>query len=254
MTCLSIIQSVCLRVGLPKPNAAITSSDTKIQQMLELLDEEGQELAARHSWQALTILDVFTTVASNVQFSFVEIPTVADGSTTTNANARFIVNNTIWNKSTRLPIYGCLSPQEWEMLAATSITGPYSRYRIVANSMEFIPVPVAGQTCVYEWVSTNWVRGQFTQAGVPYIPVLGTVARYGSDADLTVLDEQILALGTIWRWKAAKGLPYAEDFAKYEKRVVDAIGRDGSKPILSMGGEYCGIQPVVMVSAGSWNV
>jgi hypothetical protein len=35
--------------------------------------------------------------------------------------------------------------------------------------------------------------------------------------------------GVIWRWKAAKGLEYAEDYNKYERLVADQMGRDGGK-------------------------
>ena len=59
-------------------------------------------------------------------------------------------------------------------------------------------------------------------------------------------------MGLIWRWKAAKGLDYSEDYAKYERRVTDAMGRDAGKPKLSMDGASYDIQPVILVPRGSF--
>ncbi len=63
-----------------------------------------------------------------------------------------------------------------------------------------------------------------------------------------------MAQGCIWRWKAAKGLEYAEDFDKYERLVADAMGRDARNPTLNLGG-FAGDYPFgVVVPLGSWNV
>jgi hypothetical protein len=51
-----------------------------------------------------------------------------------------------------------------------------------------------------------------------------------------LLDEEIMAEGIIWRWQEFKGLAYAEQYAKYERLVNDAMGRDGGKPRLNLGG------------------
>ena len=51
-----------------------------------------------------------------------------------------------------------------------------------------------------------------------------------------------------------KGLDYAEDYAKYERRVNDAFARDAGKPVLDMSGARYEIQPAIVVSSGSWNV
>ena len=73
-----------------------------------------------------------------------------------------------------------------------------------------------------------------------------------TDADTPKHSEQLIVLGLIWRWKAAKGLDYAEDFAKYERRVVDAMGRDAGKARLFMDGTTYDIQPVILVPRGSF--
>jgi hypothetical protein len=234
LSCLSIVQTVCKRIGIQSPIAAFTSQDQQIIQLLSLLEEEGQEQSTRYPWEALQTEATFTTVASQVQGT---ISVIAPG-------LDYIVNDTIWNRSLRRPVYGPKSQQDWQQAKAMQINGPFNSFRIIADVINFYPVPVAGQTCAFEYISTNWIN---TAAG-------GTSDLWTSDTDTPKIDDQLLVMGTIWRWKAAKGLDYSEDFNKYERRVIDAMGRDAGKARLTMDGSTYDIQPVVMVPRGSWGV
>jgi hypothetical protein len=51
-----------------------------------------------------------------------------------------------------------------------------------------------------------------------------------------LLDEEIMRIGLEWRWLQRKGFEYAESFASYERLVADAMARDGTKPVLDLGG------------------
>jgi hypothetical protein len=233
LTLLQIIQSVCRRIGILAPNAVVTSTDPQVIQLLELSLEEGREQLSRYSWQALQKEATFTTVATQLQTTLAAITT----------GFEWIVNNTIWNRSLRRPVYGPDSEQDWQQSQAMQINGPFNRFRIISGAINFYPVPTAGQTCAFEYISNAWIT---TNLGV------GS-STWTSDLDTTVLDEQLVILGTVWRWKAAKGLQYAEDFRKYEARLLDVMNRDGAKPTLTMTGAKYDVPPVVIVPAGSWN-
>jgi hypothetical protein len=228
LTCLQLIQRVSKRIGLTVPNAAFTSTDLQTQQLVELANEEGQEQSSRYQWQALQREATFTTVAAELQTSIASITT----------GFGWIVNDTIWNRDLRRPVYGPDSLQDWQQQKAIQIAGPFNRYRIIQNSIHFYPVPAAGQTCAFEYISSQW-----TTAG-------GT--EYQSDNDTSVLDDTTMILGTIWRWKQAKGLTYAEDFNKYERRIAELLQRDAVKPKLNMSGAMYDVVPLVVVPSGSW--
>lgn len=232
MTCLSIIQSVSARLGLPKPAIAFSSQDLQTMQLLELLNEEGQELANRTNWTALNKQASFSTVATEAQGS---INTLAPGYS-------FIINDTIWNRDLRRPVFGPRTPQEWQQQLAFDINGPWSNFRIEEGVLRMFPVPTAGQQCVFEFASKNWVS---TSTG-------STASAWTSDIDTSLLDEQIMALGLIWRFRCAKGLPYGEDLDKYEKRVLNAMGRDGGRDSINLDDAKYDIFPGVVVPSGSW--
>lgn len=231
MSCLSIVQTVAKRMGLNSPNTATGSTDPQIIQMTALLNEEGQELANRHAWQTLITEATFTTVATELQTS---IP----------AGLKYILNDTIWNRDLRRPVFGPLTAQRWQQLKASNITGPWNQFRIIGNQIKFIPAPAAGQTCAYEYVSKHWC----------YDTGATTKAAFTADDDESYLDEQLLMAGLRWRWKKEKGLEYAEDFNSYERLVADAIGRDAGRDVLNLDGARWDVPPGVLVPSGNWNL
>lgn len=234
MSCLEIIQQACLRIGISSPNAALTSTQPQIIQLLALSNQEGVAQVRRYDWQALQREATFTTLAAQLQGT---LAALAPG-------LKFVVNDTIWNRTQRLPVLGSKSPQEWQQMIAMNLTQPFSQYRIEANSLYFYPIPPAGQTCAFEYLSKNWVS---TSVG-------GTSSAWTNDADTPFLDDQLMIDGLVWRWKAAKGVDYSEDFATYERAIMDATSRDASKPIISLDGlNRYEISPIVIVPSGSWN-
>ena len=236
MSLLSMATQVCRRIGITPPASVSGSSDPQILQLMALANEEGQDLSARYPWTALQNESTFTTVAAETQ-----------GTITTLAGSdfRYILNDIMWNRSLLRPVFGPLTPQDWQALKARNVNGPYNQFRIRGTSVIFIPAPVAGNTIAFEWISRNWVT---VAAG-------GTSASWTADADTGLLDEEVMTQGVIWRWKEAKGLGYAEDYAKYERLANDQMARDGGKSRLNLaGGMAQGYSPAILVSAGSWNV
>ena len=234
-TCLSIVQTVCNRLGIQSTNSAVGATDQQIIQIVALANEEGQELASRYAWSALQEETTYTTLAQEDQGS---LDTIAPG-------LLYIVNDTIWNRDLRRPVFGPRSQQEWQQQKAWAINGPWSNYRIKGNHLYMYPVPSAGQDCYFEYITRYWCTDSTGATGRE---------AWAVDTDVPKLDWQLMVLGVIWRWKKAKGFEYAEDFATYERRVLDAMNRDGSKDNLSLSNTKYDIFPGVVVPAGSWGL
>lgn len=234
MSLLTICQAAFVRMGLTSPSAVVTATDQQTQRVLAFAQEEGEELASRWAWQGLQREANFSTVANETQGTLASI---------CGADFNYIVNETIWNRTQRRPIFGPKSQAEWQALKAAFVNGPWYQYRIRQNAILFTPVPGVGDQCYFEWISKNWVIKASDGTGSPI---------WTNDADTSYLDERLLTLGIIWRWKSAKGFDYAEDFAKYERAVADAIARDGGKPRLSLTPGSRDLYPGVIVPAGNW--
>jgi hypothetical protein len=151
--------------------------------------------------------------------------------------------NTIWDRNLSEPVYGGVSGRDWQAIKATNVTGPRYQFRIRGGKLLANPVPTAGHTWAFEYISKNWITDS---TGVTYKQY------FTADSDLMLLPEELLLMGLRWRWKKEEGLEYAEDFRSYEMQVKDALSRDGAKRTLCMGGDNNGKSPNVFVPAGTW--
>lgn len=211
MTALTIIQKVCTLPGLTAPTVVFASTDAQIIQLRSLMNEELVELARDHAWTVLTLEKTFSTVAAAIQTN--SVPTDFD----------WYVNETMWNRTTRVKLGGPVSPEEWQTYQAISLLSiPQAVFRFRGGNLLFYPTPAAGQTVAYEYLTNIRVSGSKTE--------------FTADTDTCLLDEQVITLGTRWRFLKAKGFDYAEDFRTYELMKAKAIARDGGARKSFIGG------------------
>jgi hypothetical protein len=157
----------------------------------------------------------------------------------------WVLNETMWDRTVRRPVYGPKYAAEWQQLKAQLMQGPWWQYRIRGNNLLLIPPPPAGDAIFFEWVSKYWVA-------VTTAPTVGVQSSYQADTDVSLLDERVIGLDTLWRYKATKGLAYSEDFDKAEAAIADLMARNASKPRLNLAGAQTDIYPGVLVPAGNW--
>lgn len=163
----------------------------------------------------------------------------------TGPDFNWVLNETMWDRTTRRPVFGPKAPAEWQQLQAQLLTGPWWQYRIRGNQLLFIPAPAVGDTIYFEWVSKFWCTTATS--------TIQTQSSYLTDTDVAILDERLITLDALWRFKADKKLDYSEDYDKAEAAIADAMGRNASKPRLNLAGAAGDILPGVFVPAGSWS-
>lgn len=236
MSLLTVVQSFCARTHIPVPTSVMGSTDSQVENIRALLEEEGNDLASRHPWESLTREATHTSLAAEDQGA---IATLASN------GFRSIKNGTIWDRTNQLKIIGPLSAQEWQAAKAMAPTGPDYRFRIRGGKLLITPTPAAGHSWAFEYMSENWILG----ADLVTYKNLFTL-----DTDTILLPETLLIAGLKWRWKKENGLDYAEDFRTYEMQIKDAMGRDGGRKTLDMNGGRGDAMPGVFVPQGSWAV
>ena len=215
MSLLTMIQNVCDLLGLARPSTVATSSDQTVRQLFALAKEEGHDLQSAWDWQALQVQISFTTVATSQQTSL------------SFSDYDRWVPNTFWNQTTRRPLLGPVTPQVWQALQAQpAFASIYLMWRIRQSAFYIYPVPPAGQTIAGEYISTQWAK---TAGG-------SGLTEWTNDTDTSYLDEQLMALGIRWRFKAAKGLSYTEDFQTYERNKSQMMSRDKSNSAIAIAG------------------
>ena len=109
-------------------------------------------------------------------------------------------------------------------------------WTIIGGQMIILPVLLVSQRASFAYLQRNCIKlasGGFGEA-------------FLGDGDTFVLDERVLKLGMIWRWKAQKGSPFAEDMGTYGDALNVYSGSDSPAPILVdrpvIGGGWDGLQ------------
>lgn len=219
MNVLDVIEAVCASVGIAAPSSAVASSQPQAKQLVELFNQEGRALSTRYSWERLIHETTFTTQAAESQGTVASIVGAS-------RELRYVVNETLWNRTTGEPIYGPRSARTWQGYKAVAFAGPYPEYRIRGGELLLLPAPTAGQTIAFEYVSRSWLTDS---TGSTYYTAAD------ADTDVVLLPEELMVLGVEWRWRRAKGLEYAAVFQDYEYAVLNEMSRDGTKPVIDLG-------------------
>lgn len=236
MTILTVINNVQAGLTLPLSASVVGSDDETALQMLKLANDEGRVLARRYEWQALQTEKTFTATATETQTG--AVPSDFDR----------IINESFFNRTRKRIVQGPLSSPAWQYLKSVIASTVWDSYRIRGNDMLISPVPSAGDVYAFEYITKNWV----SDAGTPSPTYRAT---YQADTDVARLDEWLIELGVRWRWLQAKGLPYQEDFATYEREVYNAMTKDGGKEVLNVGlTTDFGKPRSPIVQEGSWDI
>lgn len=232
MSLLTLIQNAADRIGVVRPSTVISSSDPQVVRLLGMAQQEGKALAERHDWQVLTKESTFTATATETQSSV--LPSAFD---------RF-VDQTFYNRSKMRPVLGPVTAQDWQQIKATVSVTVVEAFRQRGSSTDllFTPTPTVGDSYAFEYISKNWcAKADATEQSA-----------WALDTDTGILDEELMTLGVVWRFKAAQGLDYSEEFRNYELMFAQRTSRDGGKPRIRVG--FGGALSGLIVQEGSWNL
>lgn len=213
MTVLSACQSAMVRLVGRKPQTVFSSTQQMEMELADLATDVAVDIMGSHDWRALTKFETLTGDGSQTEF---DLPddydriVLAQGVTDT--------NNWLWGYTP------AASLQDWMVITSSGFTAVTPGWWIILDGkMQFSPAPSSGSPAKFSYISRN--IGRAANGSTP-------ISVFSDDGDSFVLDERLLTLGVIWRWKAQKGMEYAEDMANYEKAFSENAARDkGSQAI-----------------------
>lgn len=214
MTILSVLQLAMPLCGLAQPSQAVSSTDPNVIKFVALAQDIGDELRERFYWRNLNIGGQITGDGTTTLFS---LP--SDWGGLSPGQSLF---SSVYPL---LDMPGPVSNETMASLKASNFAPTRPVWRIIGGTMEFFPALGAGEIVTFNYYSTNWVSNA---AGLQRQP------SFMLDSDFSMIDEIVLRRGLIWRWKASKGLDYAEDFRSYQMSLDRAAGREDAERIVSM--------------------
>lgn len=216
MSLLTLIQEVCDLLALPRPQIVINSPDLQVRQLHAIAVEEADDLAASFPWQIMTRQRTFSTTATPEQLTALA------------EDLSWMLNNSFFNRTTRRPVLGPITPQLWQNIQANpQINRVILAFRMRGGEFLVTPNPPADQTIGYEYISTKWAVSE---------DGLEEKTQWTLDSDTSFISERLIKLGVRWRWRQTKGLPYAEDYDTYQRQKEQVQARDGGSTLLNVTG------------------
>jgi len=181
-----------------------------------LLNKGGKKLAWK-PWEILQKEYTFATVAATATIRLSQRPEI------------FPRLHRVGSQSI-LGATSSLSPSEWQRYkSGTQTTTPRTRFRIKGGLIYLDPTPGGVDNLVIEYISRNWVTdvggcqsGQFIYA----------------DAQVSLIDEDLLELDLTWRFLERKGLAYAKRKTNLIRSLNPPSVRDVPKIPVNAGIDY----------------
>lgn len=223
MTLLSVVQDACREVSLPVPQSVSGNSNTVAARMLRSANATGKELYKKHKWQRLIKEGTITLSTSIFTYS---LP----------ADYGWIIPDTMWDRTNDRRVIFAVTPEEWQWLKGSdAVPGLQWRCAIRTNVFTFDTTPTSsdnGTSIKYDYVSKHWVNDT-DSAGKE---------AYTADTDVSLIDEEIITLGTIYRYKKSKGLSWEADFMEFERQVSAARSNDAGARSINLSEHVFNVQ------------
>lgn len=216
MTVLAAVQGAAPWIGITVPTALFTGTDRTSVEMQAMVNEAALGIAEDFDWQRLKVLETITGDATTTAW-----PLPDD-------YARMLKQARLWpSAQPNTPLRHVVDTDEWLGIDTQNMSEIVSRWTIYGNDLHIKPAVASAATVKFFYISNLIVLA--TGGTDP------TKDAFDTDSDEFFLGDRILKLAIIWRWKAAKGRPYAEDFANYQNARDQLAGNDKGPRILRVG-------------------
>jgi hypothetical protein len=219
MSLLQIVSDVCLEVGVAVPVTAASNPDPTIQQIILLAMRSGNDFRDRWNWLAMKQQTpaTFTGDGTTTLFTF-----PASGQLFWSLQPSMTFTSSVYPAT---PLIGPINEDDLLLLKALPFnTQPSVWRRVFSNQIEFFPALGAGEIVSYVYASTLWIQSAGAVAQ----------ARWLADTDVSIIPEDLITLATVWRWKRAQGLDYAEEMRTAESTFDIYASAENTERVISM--------------------
>jgi hypothetical protein len=227
-TANDILNRVAAEVGLEPVNDPYGSSQQEFKQMTYLLNIAGEELCQIYQWEFLMREHKITTQATDS--GFYPLPD----------DFLYMINQTGWERSENVPLYGPLSPQDWQYLLGRDLVSHtiYASFRIQMGTFSIFPQPPPdGLDINFEYICRNWVIDSSSSSGTSASSVtnltLNDKVKVGADTPL--FDRTLLSRMLKVKFLEAKGLDTTKAQADLNQSFQMLTSHDKGADILSAG-------------------
>lgn len=218
MTLLTTAQDVAAEIGLKRPSSVSSASDATTRRLYRHIKRAAAEVLRRHEWAVLKKTATISCTGATI-YSLA-------------SDYGRMCRDTTWNETDSWRIRGSEGDAAWQSRIngwAVSLSSN-ARFRIIGvtgvKNIEFDPAPDSGDAVSYRYVS----NAMFDSGS-------GFVSEWSSDGYTSLVDEDLISLGAIWRMLRSVGREFDSQRREFEEALRDTIGHDRPAELLFPGGE-----------------
>ena len=202
MSAGTVLTAILYDLNLEKGAVSVTSTDWDVAQIVEFMNQAGEDIAKRAEWSGLYTSD---TVSGGVSTH-----TLPSDFQEMGERGGVYLNK---SEGTYTPVRPCLDPTLWDFLVQWPSAQPY--YMLRGGDLAFSDA-LDGDGAKFTYVSSGWVA---LDGG-------GTGTTIAADGDTFRIPERLVHLGAAWRWLREKGMPFDDNVAEFEADLAQEIKAD----------------------------
>jgi hypothetical protein len=218
LTANEILNRVAVEVGLRTDTNPWSDNQQHFEQMRNLLQLSGEELALVFPWEFAVKEHQITTSGSD------------SGNYPLPDDFLYMLNQTGWERSENVPLFGPLSAQDWTYLLGRDLVSYtiYATFRLKQGEFSIFPQPPPdGLDINFEYQSDAWV--DTTGDGQPDTNTIS------GGSDVILYDRTLITRLLKLKWLEAKGFDTQKPQADFNQIFDSVAGRDKAAEILSAG-------------------
>lgn len=213
MSVLATIQSVSASIALDRPEVVFSSQEREHVELQTLANTAGLHIARDYEWQALKV--VGTLVGDGATAAF-DLPGDYD---------RMLKKAELRSLRHMSALTHITDSDQWLDMDIRQFNQVAGMWTIYGGQIHIRPAPAAGEEVKFFYMTKDWAQDD--QGSLK--------SGFAQDTDRFRLSESLLELCMIWRWRAQKGLAYAQDQDNYEDAKEKLQSADKGARIIAIG-------------------
>jgi hypothetical protein len=217
-TATEIINRVAAECKLTPVTDPYTTSDSNFTTLTYLLNIAGEELCQLYPWEFL--VQEHSIVTSDTDSGDYDLP----------ADFLYMLNQTGWERSEGVPLYGPLSAQDWQYLLGRDLVSHtiYASFRLKDGKFSIFPQPPPnGLDIHFEYIARNWVIDSGTGNTLQ--------GQVDAGADTPLFDRTLLSRYLKVKWLEANRLDTTKAQADLNQMFEMLTAHDKGAQILTAG-------------------
>lgn len=212
MDILTLVQRASTKIGIPRPSQVYGASQQVASDLQEVIADAVTSIVEAYDWQVLREMATVTGDGASTGF---DLPGDFN---------RMLKHASLWSSRYQWTMNHVATTDEWLGLLTLPYTQVSGSWTIYGGKLHILDTMSSSETAKFFYIRNTAVASQD-----------GTLkAEFSADTDTFRLNDDLLRLAIIYKWKQAKGQDYSEEMADFNillNRMIDKDG--GSKPVLS---------------------